>query len=279
MQGPLKMWNPERNWTYKPFTRQWRKRTFMFLIMLPELAGTVVLLVLFAIAQPDLFRTQLWHIGYVWGFNSNPAIILYAKANHDPHPHVPFVWSLDLTNYNVGISVLSLFVLLAKLVGFIMRVWTPIVGVFFSLSMTVMYAVSVYGQMGPDYYDPAHPSPVAWYIRYGCWPAEGFPNDAVGSCRMAKGTFAATVFQLAIYVICLGYAIYNMIPTKAEKEEMKQRKLNKGVDDDSDNGAPVDDDVVYEMQPQMMQQSYQVPYTPRTQAFHALDRKLPLRGP
>lgn len=90
----LKRWNPERNWGYKPFGRKWRKRSPMFWIMPFELAGTVALLVLFAIAQPDLFRTQLWTIGYVWGFNSNPDIILYAKANHQPYPHVPFVWSL-----------------------------------------------------------------------------------------------------------------------------------------------------------------------------------------
>ncbi|ROV99402.1 hypothetical protein VSDG_03918 [Cytospora chrysosperma] len=273
------MWNPERNWSYKPFVRQWRKRSPMFLIMPAELAGTVALLVLFAVAQPDLFRTQLWRIGYVWGFNSSPSIILYAKANHVAPPDVPFVWSLDLTNYNVGISVLSLFVLLAKLVAFIMRVWTPIIGVFFSLAMTVMYAVSVYGQMGPDYYDPARPSPIAWYIRYGCGPAKGFPNDAMGSCRMAQGTFAVTVYQLFIYLLCLGYAVYNMIPTKEEKEEMKLQKMTKKAgDDDSENGSHVD--TVYEMHSSKTQQDHQnqALFTPRTQAFHALDRRLPLRG-
>lgn len=102
----------------------------------------------------------------------------------------------SLTDYNVGISVLSLFVLLAKLVAFIMRVWTPIIGVFFSFAMSVMYTVSIYGQMGPDYYEKDHPSPMAWYIRYGCWPAVNFPNDALGSCHMAVGTYAVTVYQL-----------------------------------------------------------------------------------
>lgn len=103
-----------------------------------------------------------------------------------------------LTNFNVAISVLSLFVLVAKLIGFIMRVWTPIVGLIFSLAMSVLYTVSVYGQMGPDYYDPLRPSPIAWYIRMGCWPAEGFANDAVRSCQLAKGTFAVTVVQLYV---------------------------------------------------------------------------------
>lgn len=281
-------WNPEKNWSYKPFKRAWRKRAPMFWIMPLELAGTVSLLVLFGIAQPDLFRTQLWRIGYVWGFNSNPAILLYAKANHEPTPTLPLVWAETLTNFNVAISVLSLFVLVAKLIGFIMRVWTPIVGVFFSLVMSILYTVSVYGQMGPDYYDPLRPSPIAWYIRMGCWPAEGFPNDAVRSCQLAKGTFAVTVVQLVIYLFCLGLAIQSMIPTKEEKEEMQMRKM-KGSDDDSENGTPVDK-VVFEMQPPPKSQNFynyptyqsyeqsQGPFTPRTQAFNALDRQLPLRG-
>ncbi|KAF3764633.1 hypothetical protein M406DRAFT_91336 [Cryphonectria parasitica EP155] len=278
MQEALKRWNPERNWSYKPFNRKWRKRAPMFWIMPFELAGTVCLLVLFAIAQPDLFRTQLWEVGYVWGFNSNPDIILLAEANHKPHPNVPFVWSLNLTDYNVGISVLSLFVLLAKLVGFIMRVWTPILGVFFSLSLSVMYTVSVYGQMGPDYYDPAHPSPIAWYIRYGCWPAVNFPNNAVGSCHMAVGTYSVTVYLLFIYLLCLGYAVYNMIPTAEEKEEIKTRKAMK-ADDASSGGrmTPVDK-VMFEMYPPPPQQHQQTAFTPRTQAFQTLERKLPLRG-
>lgn len=93
MPGRLARWNPEQNWSYKPIKRAWRKRAPMFWIMPLELAGTVSLLVLFGIAQPDLFRTQLWRIGYVWGFNSNPAILLYAKANHEPAPKLPLVWA------------------------------------------------------------------------------------------------------------------------------------------------------------------------------------------
>lgn len=185
-------------------------------------------------------------------------------------------------------------------------------GVFFSLAMTVMYTVSVYGQMGPDYYDPAHPSPMAWYIRYGCWPAVNFPDNAVGSCHMAVGSYAVTVYLLAIYVACLGYAIYNMIPTAEEKEEMKTRKAMKGDDASSENGV-VSDKVMFEMVAPPNKEYYGVqqqgpytpnpyaqaqrgpftpgpytpsqsgqftpgPYTPRTQAFNSLDRRLPLRS-
>lgn len=71
-----------------------------------------------------------------------------------------------------------------------------------------------------------------------------------------------------------------MLPTEAEKEEIRERKATQGTGDDasSENTTPTDK-VVFEMIPpskQYVQQ--QVPFTPRTQAFHALERKLPLRG-
>lgn len=62
--------------------------------MLFELAGTVVCLVLFALAQPDTYRTILWTAGNQLGFNSSPNIALYAYANHVAQPTIPFVWSV-----------------------------------------------------------------------------------------------------------------------------------------------------------------------------------------
>jgi hypothetical protein len=61
--------------------------------MLFELLGLVPILVLFGIAQPDMYRTKLWQIGYDNKFNSDPRMILYAYANHQPLPTVPLVWS------------------------------------------------------------------------------------------------------------------------------------------------------------------------------------------
>lgn len=90
-----------------------------------------------------------------------------------------------------------------------------------------------------------------------------------------------------------------MMPTAEEKEEMRERKAmrksGKGRDQDdasSDNATPTTDKVVFEMIPpskqhvlQQQQQGQgqgqgqgQSPFTPRTQAFHTLERKLPLRG-
>jgi hypothetical protein len=99
-----------------------------------------------------------------------------------------------LTNFNVAISVLSLFVLVVKMTAIVMHIWYPLVALFFNIGLTALYAVSTYGQMGPDFVDPNHPSPVAWYIAKSCTVAA---NETIQKyCRMAKGTFAATVIML-----------------------------------------------------------------------------------
>lgn len=246
---------------YRFFFREWRLKKIMWWIMIAELAGTVSALVMFGIAQPDAYRTTMWKVGFLNHFNSNPNMILYAYANHRPLPKIPFVWSQTLTNFNVAISVLSLFVLLAKLISFIMKVYYPVIGVFASFAMTALYATSVYGQAGPDYADSRYPSPVAWYIRKSCDPAR--PWNAYKSCQLAKGSFAVTVYLLFIYVVMLGLAINSMIP----------RKDDKMLDEEEDDSPKTDKH--YEMMPATPRQP--MPFTPRTQAFHTLDRKLPFR--
>lgn len=83
------------NRTYRPFHRQWPKipRKGTAWLMLVELIGIIPILVIFGIAQPDLYRTDLWKIGFYNKLNSNPNMILYAYANHRPLPDIPLVWS------------------------------------------------------------------------------------------------------------------------------------------------------------------------------------------
>ncbi len=78
---------------YTILRRPWRIRKPYYFTMGPELLTIVALLVLFGLAQPDTYRTTMWEIGFENGFNSNPNMILYAYANHEPLPTVPFVWS------------------------------------------------------------------------------------------------------------------------------------------------------------------------------------------
>lgn len=58
-----------------------------------ELIGLVPILVIFGIAQPDMYRTDMWRIGFENKLNSNPNMILYAYANYRPLPTVPLIWS------------------------------------------------------------------------------------------------------------------------------------------------------------------------------------------
>jgi hypothetical protein len=260
------------NKTYRPLHRKWPKvpRNATKWLMVFELLGVVPCLVIFGIAQPDLYRTDLWQIGFENKLNSNPNMILYAYANYRPLPTVPLVWSQTLTNFNVAIAVVSLFFLLAKLIAFIMKVWYPIFATVVNVGILAIYAVSTYGQIGPDYADPRYPSPAAWYLRQGCDLAKAY--GSYKSCQIAQASLGITLYMLVLYILNLGFAAWAMWPNpendvRDEDEEedtaqtMKQRNLEmQGM------RSP--------MSARMM-----MPYTPRTQAFHTLDRQLPLRQP
>ena len=79
--------------TYRFIRRPWRAKWPLYWGMVPELAAIIPLLVLFGLQAPDAFRSFFWRIGYENKLNSNPSMILYAYANHEPLPTVPFVWS------------------------------------------------------------------------------------------------------------------------------------------------------------------------------------------
>lgn len=81
--------------TYHWIHRKWPKvpRLATWYLMLFELAGLVPCLVIFGISQPNLYRSDMWEIGWQNKWNSNPAIILYAYANHRPLPKIALVWS------------------------------------------------------------------------------------------------------------------------------------------------------------------------------------------
>lgn len=80
---------------YHPVHRKWPKvsRKATWWLMPLELAGLVPILVIFGIAQPDLYRTDMWKIGFENKLNSNPNMVLYAYANHRALPTIPFIWS------------------------------------------------------------------------------------------------------------------------------------------------------------------------------------------
>ncbi|KAK7985018.1 hypothetical protein PG996_005742 [Apiospora saccharicola] len=260
---------------YRILHREWRSIRAMWYLMIFELLGTVAVLALFGIAQPDLYRTQLWRAGDQMGFNSSPNIVLYAYANYEPLPHIPFVWTSTLTNFNVAISVISLFVLITKMIGVIMHLWYPILALVFNISLVALYAASTYGQAGPDYADPAKPSPAAWYIAKSC---SVVANESIQkSCNLAKGTFAATIIMLTIYLVNLGLNIWAMLPT-----DKKKGFYESDDEEESPSGpsAAQKGNSHWEMHgvpPTPRTGGVAQPFTPRTTAFNTLERKLPLR--
>jgi hypothetical protein len=78
---------------YRILYRKWPSTAAMWIMIIAELVLTVTLLVLTALAQPDLYRSKLWQAGYELGFNSNPKVIQFALAVGKTPPAVPFVWS------------------------------------------------------------------------------------------------------------------------------------------------------------------------------------------
>ncbi|PQE03344.1 succinate-semialdehyde dehydrogenase protein [Rutstroemia sp. NJR-2017a BBW] len=260
-------------WLSSPILqRKWKYPKWIIALNVLELAGTVAALTLFGIADPDLFRTRLWQIGYDNGFNSDPNEVIYAYANYRKIPKIAFVWSQTLDYFNIGISVLSMFIQLCKVVMFIMHCWYPLLGTIINGALTVLWIVSIYGQAGPDHTDPKHPSNVAWYIAKSCKYAE--PSGNAQYCQMAKGTFAVTVFMMVIYLANTILGIYSLIPSRLERSvnaldlEDNLETSAKGKGKDSPNSEGNLD------RPEAPKQ----PFTPRTMAFKSLDRQLPLRA-
>lgn len=99
-----------------------------------------------------------------------------------------------LTNFNVAISIVSLFFLLAKLIAFIMKIYYPVFAIFVNTSLAALYVVSVYGQVGPDYADSRYPAPAAWYFRKGCDLAR--PYGKYKSCQIAQASLGVTLLML-----------------------------------------------------------------------------------
>jgi hypothetical protein len=100
----------------------------------------------------------------------------------------------SLTDYNVAISVLSMFIMIVKVIMFSLHIWFPVLSVIVNAVLTGLYAASIYGQAGPDNTDPKHPSSSAWYITKSCDFASKV--GARNYCLQAKGAFAVTVIMM-----------------------------------------------------------------------------------
>ncbi|KAL9535795.1 Kojic acid related protein [Sphaerulina musiva] len=218
--------------------KQWRMPKFFVVLLLVELPLTVAMLTLMGIAHPNTYRTRLWQNGFDKGFNSAPNSILYDYANWRP-AHVPEIWSHGMTEFNVVISILSMFLLLAKSTMFVMHIFIPGLSSLVHAVLVALYAVSVYNQSRPDMSDINHLSPgMPWYLSKGCDYATAGNR---GFCLQARASFGVTIVMLALFVVYLGYSAWSSIPTPQERLEreadrrsdLEMKKLSMyGLDDD-----------------------------------------------
>lgn len=100
----------------------------------------------------------------------------------------------SITNWNVIISVLSLFILLVESILYVVHLFYPLLSLVVHLVLAALWAVSVYGQAGPDNSDPRRPSSTPWYLSKSCSLASEPRN--VGYCKQAKASLAVTVLML-----------------------------------------------------------------------------------
>ncbi|KAL8941194.1 MAG: hypothetical protein Q9211_001908 [Gyalolechia sp. 1 TL-2023] len=249
---------------FKAIPREWRTpRTILYLFAL-ELLIEIAALALFGIAQPDLYRTRLWQEGSNHGWNSNPNSIIYAYANYRPIS-TPLPWSQFVTNFNVIISVVALFVLLCKGIMYICHIFYPLLSVVIHAALIALFAVSAHAQAAPDMSDPEHPQPGApWYITKSC----GAPvrPKLKGYCEQAKGSFAVTIMLLALFLAYLVLSLYSLIPSRSSK-------LFPTSDTESQHERPWE---MVEVTPPTPGAAGRLksPMTPRTTAFNTLSGKI-----
>lgn len=241
-----------------------------------EFGLTVACLSLTGIAAPNLYRTKLWQDGADNNFNSSPLAGLYAAANYRPYT-TPKVWSQFITNYNLVISVLSMFLMLVKGTMYMLHVLPPVVSVVLHSILIILFSVAVAYQASPDMTDPTRPQRgAAWYIMKSCSVAHD--KSLVGYCLQAKATFACFVAMLGIFVIYFGLSAWSCFPSKQHRLEYEEKQRQKKL-----RWAPLDDDPAsadsaYPQTPGL--QLGLSPMTPRTTAFNKLGgtRDLPLRA-
>ncbi|KAI9655449.1 MAG: hypothetical protein M1831_004866 [Alyxoria varia] len=196
-------------------SRRWRLMKVVWVLFAVEFAFTIPALALFALAQPDNYRTRLWQDGYFNRFNSNPTARIYAMVNKTPYK-TPLVWSQFTTDFNVVISVLSMFILIVKGVLFMMHVFWPVIGFLTHGLLVGLWAYSTFAQTHPDHSDPRYSKLSApWYIVKSCNEAHSKSN--IGYCKQAKASLGVTVIMLFLFSVNTLLALWSMVPSKTER--------------------------------------------------------------
>ena len=99
-----------------------------------------------------------------------------------------------MTDYNVVVSVLSMFILLTKVTLYVMHWFIPFLSVLVHGALIALYAVAIRNQSAPDMSDPEKPSPgLPWYLSKGCGYAT--PKN-YSYCMQARASFGVSIVLL-----------------------------------------------------------------------------------
>ena len=103
----------------------------------------------------------------------------------------------SITDFNLVISVLSMFLLLTKVTMHIMAIFWPIISLLLHAGLTAVWAYSVYGQAASDNSDPKHPTNgPCWYITKSCSTVSD--STVQGYCKQAKAAFGVSILMLYV---------------------------------------------------------------------------------
>ncbi|KAL4961483.1 uncharacterized protein BDV14DRAFT_122691 [Aspergillus stella-maris] len=205
--------------------KKYRNHNLVYILVALELVFIIPILTFTGIAAHDRYRTKLWQDGYENGFNSSPDTEVYAAANYRAYS-VPKVWDSFTTNWNLVISILSVFIFITKVPLHMLRLLFPIGHAIVQVGLIIVYCVSAAWQAGPDTTDPDHPqSGAPWYITKNCNVAHESGN--VTYCQQAKALFAFTILIIVLYTVELGISIQNCFITKEEKAERDEQREEK----------------------------------------------------
>ncbi|KAL8919259.1 MAG: hypothetical protein Q9172_005076 [Xanthocarpia lactea] len=257
---------------YAAIPREWKFPKVILYLFGVELLFEIAALALFGIAEPDLYRTDLWQEGSDHGWNSNPNSIIYAYANYRP-VHTPLPWSQFVTHYNVVISVVALFLLLCKGIMYICHIFRPLLSTPIHAALVALFAVSIHAQSASDMSDPEHPQPGApWYITRSC----GAPVKPrlQGYCKQAKASFAIAILLCALFAVYVILSIWSLLAPAGAA--IRHRKLSTASSSDAEAQAqrPWEMTQVHPPPTPGTTGGLKSPMTPRTTAFNTLSGKM-----
>ncbi|KAH7113803.1 hypothetical protein B0J11DRAFT_619242, partial [Dendryphion nanum] len=172
-------------------------RVVLFVATMLEFFQAIVLLVLFACAYPDRFRTLLWRAGGAKGWNSDPHMRVYYYANYREPPPIPTIWDESTTQCNLCIAVVTVIIWIIRwnvnrLSGRGLDLYATLTtNGLYDILLIALWTYSAAVQSAGDFSDKDHLSLKPWYLQRSCGEAY---KQTESACAMGKASYGMSVF-------------------------------------------------------------------------------------